>query len=63
MDPGFFALHRSDLSVTRRLANQNHFRAAFATRCALIVECDTPGPAALDLGALPFRYVPASWRG
>lgn len=64
VDPGFFALHGIDLPATRLLANKakNHFRAAFAGRCSAIVECDCPGPAALDLAALPFRHVPASWR-
>ncbi|NKC30696.1 M81 family metallopeptidase [Falsiroseomonas selenitidurans] len=64
VDPGFFALHGIDLSRTRLLANKakNHFRAAYAERCAAIVECDCPGPAALDLAGLPFRHVPVSWR-
>jgi microcystin degradation protein MlrC len=64
VDPAFFALHGIDLAATRILANKakNHFRAAFAERCAAILECDCPGPAALDLGALPFRHVPAAWR-
>ncbi|WP_372619577.1 M81 family metallopeptidase [Falsiroseomonas sp.] len=59
VDPAFFALHGVDLRATRLLANKakNHFRAAFAERCAAIVECDCPGPAALDLAALPFRHV------
>jgi microcystin degradation protein MlrC len=64
VDPAFFALHGIDLGATRLLANKakNHFRAAFAGRCAAIVECDCPGPAALDLAALPFRHVPPAWR-
>ena len=64
VDPAFFALHGIDLAATRLLANKakNHFRAAFATRCSAIVECDCPGPAALDLAAMPFRHVPAAWR-
>jgi microcystin degradation protein MlrC len=63
VDPGFFALHGIDLQNTRLLANKakNHFRAAFAERCSAIVECDTPGPAALDLAALPFRHVPPAY--
>ena len=63
VDPAFFALHGIDLGATRLLANKakNHFRAAFAGRCAAIVECDCPGPAALDLAALPFRRVPPDW--
>ena len=63
VDPAFFALHGIDLSATRLLANKakNHFRAAFKDRCAAIVECDAPGPAALDLTALPWRHVPRDW--
>jgi microcystin degradation protein MlrC len=64
VDPAFFALHGIDLAATRLMANKgkNHFRAAFAERCSLILECDCPGPASLDLAALPFRYVPLEWR-
>ncbi|WP_419896011.1 M81 family metallopeptidase [Roseomonas sp. USHLN139] len=60
IDPGFFALHGIDLAATRLLVNKakNHFRAAFAGQCSAILECDTAGPAALDLAALPFRHVP-----
>lgn len=63
VDPAFFALHGIDLGATRLLANKakNHFRAAFRDRCAAIVECDAPGPAALDLTALPWRHVPRDW--
>ncbi|MBP0446253.1 M81 family metallopeptidase [Roseomonas sp. SSH11] len=63
VDPAFFALHGIDLAATRLMANKgkNHFRAAFAARCSLIVECDCPGPASLDLAALPFRHVPRAW--
>lgn len=64
VDPAFFALHGIDLAATRLLANKakNHFRAAFRDRCSAIVECDAPGPAALDLAGLPFRHVPLAWR-
>ncbi len=64
VDPAFFRLHGIELGGVRLLANKakNHFRAAFARRCAAIVECDAPGPAALDLAALPFRHVPQAWR-
>ena len=60
VDPGFFVLHGIELSGVRLLANKakNHFRAAFTERCTAIIECDTPGPAALDLAGLPFRHVP-----
>ena len=56
-DPAFFALHRVDLEATRLLCvkAKNHFRAAFAPRCAAIIDCDAPGPACLDLSQLPFR--------
>ncbi|MDB5416336.1 MAG: family metallopeptidase [Rubritepida sp.] len=64
VDPAFFELHGIELGAVRLLANKakNHFRAAFASRCSAIVECDVPGPAALDLRALPFRHVPEGWR-
>jgi microcystin degradation protein MlrC len=64
VDPAFFALHGVDLAGVRLLANKakNHFRAAFAPLCSAIVECDVPGPAALDLASLPFRHVPPGWR-
>jgi microcystin degradation protein MlrC len=65
VDPAFFALHGVDLGRTRLLANKgkNHFRAAFRERCSAIVECDAPGPAALDLAGLPWRHVPRAWLG
>jgi microcystin degradation protein MlrC len=54
-DPGFFDLHGIDLASTRLLAvkAKNHFRGAFAERCAAIVDVDLPGPATLDLRRLP----------
>ena len=50
-DPEFFTLHGIDLRSTRLLCAKvkNHFRAAFQTRAALIVDTDAPGPACLDL--------------
>lgn len=65
VDPAFFDLHGIALEGVRLLANKakNHFRAAFAGRCSAIIECDAPGPAALDLARLPFRHVPEGWRG
>lgn len=64
VDPGFFRLHGIDPGAMRLIVNKakNHFRAAFAPHLSAIVECDCPGPAALDLAALPFRHVPAPWR-
>jgi microcystin degradation protein MlrC len=38
---------------------RNHFRAASAPVLSATVEVDAPGPAALDLTRLPFRYAPA----
>ncbi len=64
VDPEFFALHGIALDGVRLLANKakNHFRAAFAGRCSAIIEADCPGPASLDLSALPFRHVPSTFR-
>jgi len=60
IDPAYFRLHGIDLATTRLIAAKakNHFRAAFVNRAAIIVDVDTPGPAALDLSLLPFRYLP-----
>jgi microcystin degradation protein MlrC len=60
IDPAYFRLHGIDLAKTRLIAAKakNHFRAAFVDRAAIIVDVDTPGPAALDLTALPFKYLP-----
>lgn len=57
-DPSFYALHGIDLNQLRLLCvkAKNHFRAAFAERCAQIIDCDAPGPACQDLSALPFRH-------
>ncbi|WP_459616202.1 M81 family metallopeptidase [Bordetella sp. 2513F-2] len=57
-DPGFYALHGIDPAALRLLCvkAKNHFRAAFAPLCARIIDCDTPGPACLDLSLLPFRH-------
>ncbi len=63
-DPEFFALHGIDLRATRLLCAKvkNHFRAAFETRAALIVDTDAPGPACLDLSKLPYSKVPMDLR-
>lgn len=60
IDPAYFRLHGIDLAKTRLIAAKakNHFRAAFVERASIIVDVDTPGPAALDLSVLPFRYLP-----
>ncbi len=59
-DPAFFDLHGIDLAATRLLCvkAKNHFRGAFAERCAAIVDVDVPGPATLDLSRLPLRRRP-----
>ncbi|RYF59446.1 MAG: M81 family peptidase [Comamonadaceae bacterium] len=56
-DPAFYALHDVDLDRLRLLCvkAKNHFRAAFASRCLAIIDCDAPGPACQDLTQLPFR--------
>jgi microcystin degradation protein MlrC len=58
-DPAFFAALGIDLGATRLLCvkAKNHFRAAFASRCAAIVDVDCPGPASADLSTLPFQRV------
>ena len=59
-DPEYFRLHGIDLGAVDLVCAKakNHFRAAFGTMFDPIVEVDTPGPAAVDLGALPFRHLP-----
>ncbi|MFQ5786107.1 MAG: M81 family metallopeptidase [Alphaproteobacteria bacterium] len=59
-DPAYFALHGVDLAATRLLCvkAKNHFRAAFGDLCRELIEIDAPGPACLDLSALPFRRAP-----
>jgi microcystin degradation protein MlrC len=59
-DPQYFRLHAIDLSRVDVVCAKakNHFRAAFGEVFDPIVEVDTPGPAAADLAALPFRNLP-----
>ena len=58
-DHAYFALHGVDLAGIRILAAKakNHFRAAFGSVCARIVDVDTPGPATADAASLPFKHV------
>lgn len=58
-DHAYFRLHGVNLEETKILAAKakNHFRAAFTINFARIVDVDTPGPAATNVGALPFRHV------
>jgi len=53
-DPAFFAAHGIDLAATRLLCvkAKNHLRAAFAERCAAIIDVDCPGPAMVDVARL-----------
>ena len=59
-DPAFFAAHGIDLAATRLLCvkAKNHFRAAFAERCAAIIDVDCPGPAMADVARLRTRFPP-----
>jgi microcystin degradation protein MlrC len=59
-DPEYFRLHGIDLTAAGLVCAKakNHFRAAFGEAFAAIIEVDTPGPAAANLAALPFRHVP-----
>ena len=55
-DPAFYHLHGIALESGRVLLvkAKNHFRAAFATICAEIIDIDAPGPACLDMRMLPY---------
>jgi microcystin degradation protein MlrC len=59
-DPQYFRLHAIDFARVDLVCAKakNHFRAAFGALFDPIVEVDTPGPAAADLAALPFRNLP-----
>ncbi|MBW8906754.1 MAG: MlrC C-terminal domain-containing protein, partial [Betaproteobacteria bacterium] len=59
-DPEYFRLHGIDLTAAALVCAKakNHFRAAFGEAFAAIIDVDTPGPAAVNLAALPFRHVP-----
>ena len=58
-DMEYFRLHGIDLAEVDLVCAKakNHFRAAFGALFDPIIEVDTPGPAAADLGSLPFRHV------
>jgi microcystin degradation protein MlrC len=59
-DPAYFRLHGIEPAEARLLCvkAKNHFRAAFAGSFRAIIDVDTPGPATVDLDALPFTRVP-----
>jgi microcystin degradation protein MlrC len=61
-DTAYFDLHGIDVAGLRLLGvkAKNHFRGSFAPLCRGFVEVDTPGPAAIDLRALPYRYADKS---
>ncbi len=63
-DPAWFALHGIEPATLDLLCvkAKNHFRAAFAGSFAALLDCDTPGPAGLDLARLPFRHLPPELR-
>ncbi|MGQ0655326.1 MAG: M81 family metallopeptidase [Betaproteobacteria bacterium] len=58
-DMEYFRLHGIDLAEVDLVCAKakNHFRAAFGALFDPIIEVDTPGPAAADLAAMPFRHV------
>lgn len=57
-DTAYFDLHGIDVAGLRLLGvkAKNHFRGSFAPLCKGFVEVNTPGPAGIDLRALPYRY-------
>lgn len=59
-DAEYFRLHGIELRALELVCAKakNHFRAAFGALFDPIVEVDTPGPAAANLAALPFRNLP-----
>jgi microcystin degradation protein MlrC len=59
-DPEYFRLHGIDVSATELVCAKakNHFRAAFGALFDPVAEVDTPGPAAANLLALPFKNLP-----
>jgi microcystin degradation protein MlrC len=56
----YLRLHGIDIGQLHILCvkAKNHFRAAFGPLCRTFIEVDTPGPAGVDLGALPYRHAP-----
>lgn len=59
-DLAYMELHGIDIARVKLLCvkAKNHFRAAYGPHLRQVVECDTAGPAAIDLTQLPFRYAP-----
>ena len=63
-DPGFLLLHDIDPAKLRLLCvkAKNHFRAGFSRYTRTMIDCDEPGPAALNLKHFDFRHVPPELR-
>ena len=57
-DTAFFDLHGIDVSKLRVLGvkAKGHFRGSFTPVCKAFIEVDTPGPAAVSLAGLHYRY-------
>jgi microcystin degradation protein MlrC len=57
-DLAFFELHGIDVTKLGLLGvkAKNHFRGSFTHLIPHFVEIDTPGPAGVDLRALPFKH-------
>ena len=58
-DMAWCRMHNIDLTKTRLFCvkAKNHFRAAFQPHLLHIIDIDAPGPAMLNLAALPYRHI------
>ena len=63
-DPGFLLSNGIDPAKLRLLCvkAKNHIRAGFTPYTKTMIDCDAPGPAALDLRHFAFRYIPPALR-
>lgn len=63
-DPGFLLVHGIDPGKLRLLCvkAKNHIRAGFTKYTRVMIDCDTPGPATLNLRHFTFRHVPPALR-
>jgi microcystin degradation protein MlrC len=61
-DPNYYHAGGLDLAAIRLLAvkAKNQFRACFGGRFRHMIDIDSPGPAAYDFSAFPFRHAPRS---
>ena len=57
-DIGFFNIHEIEINDFQLICikAKNHFRASFSPYCRDFIEVDTPGPAAINLHTLPYRF-------